>query len=156
MTLQKGDKSPDFELASTKTETFKLSENLTGKGLLLVFYPFDWSPVCTNELGYLNVNYDGFKEFGVKLAAVSVDSPFSHAAWDKAQKLKFPLLSDFNKEVIEKFDVVMEDFHGLKKFAKRSIFLIDSNGIIQYAWASDDPGVEPDYDEMLEACKTMD
>jgi peroxiredoxin len=155
MTLKKGDKAPDFQLPSTKTETFKLSENLSGKGIILAFYPFDWSPVCTNELGYFNANYNEFKAVDISLAAISVDSPFSHSAWAESQKLKFPLLSDFNKEVVTAYGVLLHEFHGLKNFAKRSVFLVDRDGIIQYVWISENPGMEPEYTELLDAAAEL-
>jgi len=150
-----GKKAPDFELPATKGDSFRLSEAL-GKGhVLLAFYPFDWSPVCTNELGYLNTNRDTFARHGVSIAAISVDSPFSHQAWADTEALAFPLLSDFNKTVCAEYDVVCEEFSGLRGFAKRSVFLIASDGTVRYRWVTDDPGVEPDYQKLEEAAAAL-
>ena len=150
-----GDKAPDFELPSTKGGDYRLKDKIKGKGLLLAFYPFDWSPVCTNELGFLNANSDEFKKAKVGLAAISVDSVFSHEAWTKHEKFSFPLLSDFNKEVSKEYGALHEELGGMKGFCKRSLFLLDSTGNIQYTWISEDPGQEPDYDELLEAVKKL-
>ncbi len=156
MTLQKGNTAPDFELPSTQGDTYRLSQHLnSGKGVLVAFYPFDWSPVCTNELGYFNANYQDFAQAEVTLAAISVDSPFCHAAWAKDQALKFPLLSDFNKDVTQAYGVLLDEYHGLKQFAKRAVFLVDASATIQYAWVGESPGVEPNYSEILDAVSAL-
>jgi peroxiredoxin len=149
--LNTNDLAPDFELPSTKGDSFRLSAALEKNPVLLAFYPFDWSPVCTNELGYLNVNIEHFRRNKTALAAISVDSPFSHAAWAKSQKLKFPLLSDFNREVTAAYGVLCEEYHGLRQFAKRAVFLIGTDGKVRYAWVTEDPGVEPCYSEIMQA-----
>jgi len=146
-----GEKAPDFQLPSTKDAQFSLSQTLGEGHVLLAFYPFDWSPVCTNELGYLNTNRDTFSKSGVSIAAVSVDSTFSHEAWAKSEGLAIPLLSDFNKDVCAQYGVLYEEFAGLRGFAKRAVFLIGSDGTVRYKWVTEDPGVEPDYAELEEA-----
>jgi len=146
-----GEKAPEFELPATKGETFSLAQETAGKNLLLAFYPFDWSPVCTNELGFLNTSVKDLRKKSVQVAAISVDSPFSHAAWAKAQKLAFPLLSDFNKDVCRAYGVLYDQYGGLKGFAKRSVFLIDPEQVVRYTWVSEDPANEPDYDELFAA-----
>ena len=150
-----GDTAPDFELPATKGKTFRLSAGTGKKNVLLAFYPFDWSPVCTNEVGYLNTNLAAFKAWDVNVVAVSVDSPFSHQAWAKAEALKFPLLSDFNKEVCALYGVLCDEYSGLKSFAKRSVFIVDKSQTVRYKWVSDEPGEEPDYQEILCVCDDL-
>ncbi len=145
------DLAPDFELPATKGDAFKLSAALAKSPVLLAFYPFDWSPVCTNELGYFNANLEDLRRGGTTLAAISVDSPFSQAAWAKSQKLGFPLLSDFNREVAAAYGVLCDEYHGLKRFAKRAIFLVGKDRTVRYAWVTDDPGIEPPYAEIMQA-----
>ncbi len=141
-----GEKAPDFTLPSTRGDgSFTLSRELGKRGLLLAFFPFDFSPVCTNELGYLNTNLKRFREKKVSLAAVSVDSIFAHRAWAKIGKFRFPLLADFNREVCRRYGVLYDDFDGLREFAKRAIFLIDHSLTVRYRWVSEDPSREPDY-----------
>ncbi len=156
MTLQVQDQAPGFQLPASDGSTFDLEKGLSGsQGLLLAFFPFAWSPVCTNEVGYLNTNLGEFKKKQVKVAAISADSPFTQKAWAKAEGLKFPLLADFNREVIAQFGVVQEEFHGLRGFAKRSVFLLDPERTVRYAWVSDDPGVEPNYAEVLGSVEAL-
>ena len=153
--LSVGDRAPDFELPASKDDTFRLSAVLAGNPVLLVFYPFDWSPVCTNELGYFNTNIAAIRKHKVKLAAISVDSPFSHAAWAKSQKLKFPLLSDFNREVSTAYGVLYDQYKIFRAFAKRAVFVIGKDQTVRYAWVTDDPHVEPDYAEVMKALATL-
>jgi peroxiredoxin len=79
---------------------------------------------------------------------ISVDSPFSHKAFAEKYNLKIQLLSDFNREVIRKYDVVHEEMFGFKNIGKRAVFVIDKNGIIRYKWVSEDPRKEPNYEEI--------
>ena len=155
--LNVDDVAPDFDLPSTKgkDKRFRLAETLARKPVLLAFYPFDWSPVCTNELGFLNTSLDDFKAKGVAVAAISVDSEFCHAAWAKSEGLRLPLLSDFNKDVCRGYGVLYENYEGLKGFAKRSVLLIDKSGVIRYMWVSEDPGQEPDYDSIFAAVDAL-
>jgi peroxiredoxin len=153
--LAVGDRAPNFELAATKDSPFRLYEALACQPVLLAFYPFDWSPVCTNELGYLNTNIAAIRKHKVTLAAISADSPFSHAAWAKSQKLKFPLLSDFNREVAAAYGVLYDDYKGLKAFAKRAVFLIGADQTVRYVWVTEDPHVEPDYGQVMAALAAL-
>jgi len=92
---------------------------------------------------------DALADAGASLYGISIDSPFSLGEFAEQNELNFPLVGDTNKEVIEAYDVVM-DFAdlGISGVAKRSVFVLDDDGTITYAWVSDDPGVEPDYDEL--------
>jgi peroxiredoxin len=84
------------------------------------------------------------------VVGISVNDPFSNKAFAEANKLQFPLLSDYTRETIRKYGVFHEDFAGLKGYvaAKRSIFLLDKMGIVRYRWISEDPGKDPDYEEI--------
>jgi peroxiredoxin len=153
-----GEKAPLFELAATgaREDTLALEDVAAGSNVLVAFYPFDWSPVCTNELGFLNTNREAFAEQGTSIVAISVDSPFSHEAWAKAEGLEIPLLSDFNKEVCQAYGAFHAELLGLKGFAKRAVFLVDRDLVVRYRWVSDDPGVEPDYEAILAAAAALD
>jgi len=143
-----GMQAPDFELPGTRDAKVKLSDQLRNGPVLLLFYPLDWSPVCTNEFCSLR---DGFKEFegcGVTVLGISVDSIFSHKAFAEKLKISFQLLSDFNKEVCKAYNVIHEEIFGLKGIAKRSAFLITRDGGIRYRWVADDPGIMPNLDEI--------
>ena len=145
-----GDKGPDFELPSTVGEKIKLSEQLKEGPVVLVFYPLDWSPVCTKELCTLQDGFTEFEELGVKVLAISIDSIFSHHAWAEKLDITFPLLSDFNREVIRLYGVIHEEILGLKGIAKRSVFILDREGTVKYRWVSEDPAQLPNMEDIKE------
>jgi len=84
-----------------------------------------------------------------EVIAISVDQPWALKAFKEANRLNFTLLSDFNRQFIEKYGLVLEDLLGLKKLAKRAAFILDDQGIVRYKWVSDDPRNEPPYKEIL-------
>jgi len=95
-------------------------------------------------------------EAGGTLYGVSIDSPFALNEFRDQLSLSFDLISDVNREIIEAYDVAMDfDAIGVENLAKRAVFVVDAGGTIRYAWVSDDPGVEPDYDEVIEAIRTV-
>ena len=146
--IKVGDKALDFELPSTVGEKVKLSDQLGKGSVVLVFYPLDWSPVCTKELCTLQDGFTEFEELGVKVLAISVDSIFSHHAWAEKLGITFPLLSDFNREVVRLYDVIHEEILGLKGIAKRSVFVLDREGTVKYRWVSEDPAQLPNIEEI--------
>lgn len=154
-TLSVGAQAPDFELPATGGTRVRLSEVLREGPALLLFYPLDWSPVCTREMCGMR---DGFKEFqnvGIKVFGISVDSIFSHEAFAEKHAIPFPLLSDFNREVCTKYGVVHEEVLGLRGIAKRAVFIIGQDGRIRYRWVSEDPGVMPDIEEIKKQVREL-
>lgn len=146
-----GDKAPDFELPSTEGKKVRLKDAL-GKGkILLLFYPFAFSSVCTAEMCSIRDGMTEFTAVKAKVFGISVDSPYAQKAWVQQLNLNFPLLSDFNKEVSKAYAVFYEDLGGFKGVAKRSAFVLDREGIIRYKWVSEDPEKLPD----LEAIKKV-
>ena len=93
---------------------------------LIVFYPFDWSSTCTNEMELVRDRQADFEELGVQPVGISRDSPWCHIAWTQALDLNFGLLSDFNGEAVRAFGVGFE-FRGLRDVAQRSAFLVDEH-----------------------------
>jgi peroxiredoxin len=85
-----------------------------------------------------------------QVVAISVNDPFSNKGFAEANRLQFPILSDYARETVKRYDVFHENFLGLKGYtaAKRSIFILDDKGIVRYKWISEDPGKEPDYEEI--------
>ncbi len=146
MALQKGDKAPAFELYDQERKLRTLSE-FAGKTVVLAFYPGAFTGVCTKEMCSFRDAMAAFNALNAAVVGVSVDGPFANAAFAKQNNLAFPLLSDTTRAVSKAYGGVHEDFAGLKGYsaAKRSVFVVDSNGSVKYAWVSDNPGVEPDY-----------
>jgi len=150
--IEVGDAAPDFTapLANGDVEEFTLSENLDEAPLVLAFFPGAFTGVCTTEMATFEENLDDFENASVY--GVSVDAPFSLNEFRDQEGLSFGLISDSNKELIDAYDVEM-DFADMGYYgvAKRAVFVVDADGEITYEWVSDDPGVEPDYDEVADA-----
>lgn len=129
MAVEVGSKAPDFTLKDYNNQAVTLSSFEGGKPVLLVFYPFAFSGICTGELCQLRDELADYE--GVQVLGVSVDTPFSLKAWAEQQAYQFPLLSDFwpHGEVAKLYGVFNEDA-GL---AVRGTFLIDKDGVVRYA-----------------------
>src|SRR5215213_1246391 len=93
--LQPGTSAPDFSLRSTPDQFVSLNE-FRGKPVILLFYPEDWSPVCSDELALFNEVLPDFERFEAQLFGISVDSAWSHLAFGDQRNLRFPLLADFH------------------------------------------------------------
>ncbi len=152
--VRTGDAAPDFTapLATGEIESITLSERLDEAPIVLAFFPGAFSSVCTDEMCAFQDRLAAFSEFDATVYGVSVDSPFAQNAFREQNGLTFDIVSDFDREIIDDYDVRM-DFEDLGVYgvAKRSVFVIDRDGEITYSWVSDDPGVEPDYDEVEDA-----
>jgi len=153
--IKVGDRAPDFELAATTAETVRLSDELGADPVLLLFYPLDWSPVCTGELCSLRSDFSDFAGLGAKVFAISVDSIFSHKAFAEHHRIGIPLLSDFNKTVSQAYGVLYPELMGLRGVAKRSAFLLDANGIVRWAWVTEDPLRLPDFAEIKKQIEAL-
>jgi peroxiredoxin len=154
--VQEGDAAPDFtapiRTPDGEITDFTLSDALGDGPIVLAFFPGAFTSVCTGEMTTFRDRLEGLTGAGATLYGVSIDSPFSLGEFAEQNELNFPLIGDTEKDVIEAYDVVM-DFAdlGISGVAKRSVFVIDDDGEVTYAWVSDDPGVEPDYDEVESA-----
>jgi len=150
MTLQVGDKAPQFTLPDTSREDVSLPMD-PAQNVVLLFVPLAFSGVCTAELCDVSQGLSAYEDLGARVLAISVDSPFALKSWADQEGLTLTLLSDFNKEVSAAYGAQYDDFIGLKGVAKRSAFVIDKEGVIRHASVSDDPTVLPDF-EAIQAC----
>ncbi len=150
--LQTGDQAPDFSLPNHKRESVSLA-SLRGKTVVLAFFPAAFTGVCEKELCSFRDSLTSLNDLNATVLGVSVDAPFANAAFAERNSLNFPLLSDYKREAVKAFDVALDDFAGMPGYtaAKRSVFVIDPEGKIQYAWVGPNPGVEPNYDEVKQA-----
>ena len=149
-----GEKAPDFELPDINMKMSKLSD-YKKKKVVLAFFPAAESPVCTKEMCTFRDSLDELKNYGAQVIGISIDGPFANKIFTENRHLNFPVLSDYKREVINKYGIKMRDLASLKDYdaAKRSIFIIDENGKIQYRWISDNPLIEPNYQEIKEYLK---
>lgn len=156
MALTVGTKAPDFKLFDIDRKERTLAEFLSKK-TVLAFYPGAFTGACTKELCALRDAMTNFNNMNAQVVGISVDGPFANKAFSDANKLMFPLLSDYTREVSKKYGGVYEDFAGIKGYsaAKRAVFVLNKNGIVKYCWVTDNPGVEPPYDEINKALATF-
>jgi glutaredoxin-dependent peroxiredoxin len=159
MSLHVGDKAPDFKLKSHLLEDISLSDYKGNKNVVLLFFPFVNTGTCEKELCSTRDSMADYERLNAQVLAISVDSPFSQKLWNDKQKFNFLLLSDFNKEVCQLygafFDVFLPGKFDYKGVAKRSAFVIDKNGVIQYAEVLESPGEEPNYSAIQETLKKL-
>lgn len=151
MNLKPGDQAPSFTLFSEAKKEISL-EDYQGKKVVLLFFPLAFTSVCTEELCTMRDNLSFYEKLNAQVLAVSVDSLFTLEKFKEDQALNFPLLSDFNKEVSRAYGSLHEDFaFGMKGVSKRSAFVIDEHGIIQYAEVLDTPGELPSFEGIQQA-----
>jgi peroxiredoxin len=150
--LQPGQPAPPFTLPTIPGESVSLADYL-GRPVILVFYPADWSPGCGNQLALYNELLDEFEQFGARLLAISGDSTWCHAAYARSKNLRFPLLSDFQPrgETARRYGVY-EEAAGINH---RALFVLDSQGIIQWSHLSPHRTIVPGADGILAALETL-
>jgi len=133
MEIRLGQAAPDFTLYDSDKNKVTLSE-LRGRNVLLLFFPVAFTGTCTRELCSVRDDIAWYNHANAKVLGVSVDTIYSLAKYKEEQELNFILLSDFNKEVSAIYGCLYESFsYGMKGVSKRSAFILDKNGIVQYA-----------------------
>jgi peroxiredoxin len=152
-----GETAPDFTapVANGDVETMTLSERLTAEApVVLAFFPGAFTSVCSNEMSTFQDRLGAISGSGGTLYGISVDTPFALNEFREQLSLSFDLISDTGREIIEEYDVVT-DFEalGVERIAQRAVFVVDESGTITYAWVGENPGMEPDYDEVEAAVR---
>jgi len=149
-----GSKAPDFTLMNENREPVTLSSQ-KGHPVVLAFFPAAFSGVCTKELCTFRDAMAKLNNAKAQVYGISVDTFFTLAAFKKDQNLNFPLLSDFNKDVIQAYGAFNPDMIGLKGIAKRATFVIDKDGVIRHAEVLDDARNEPNYDKVFDTLSKL-
>jgi peroxiredoxin len=149
--LPVGTEAPDFELPSTPDQKVSLSD-FRGQPVILAFYPEDWSPICSDQMGLYQAVLPEFQKLNAELMAISVDSAWSHLAFAKDRNLHFPLLSDFEPkgEVSRAYQV----YRHKEGTSERALFVIDGDGIIRWSFVAP-VGVNPGADGILRALEGL-
>jgi peroxiredoxin len=155
MPVDVGTKAPDFTLPNQDRENVTLSERLQHGPVVLAFFPAAYSSVCEKEMCTFRDAAAELNQVDAQVLGVSVDTFFAQKAWSDQHKFEFPLLSDFNKDVIRKYGVVNPDMIGLKDIAKRAVFVIDRNGVVRYSEVLEDARNEPDYGKVKAALASL-
>lgn len=150
--LPAGEPAPDFTLPAGPDETVSLAD-FRGQPVILAFYPADWSPVCGDQLSLYQAVLPRFERYGARLLGLSVDGPWSHAAYAEDRGLTFPLLSDFEPkgEVARRYGVYRHD----DGTSERALFVVDGDGVVR--WSHVSPGhVNPGADGILQVLDRME
>jgi peroxiredoxin len=148
MSLQIGQKAPEFTLYSSAKEKISLSDYAGKQNILLLFFPQAFTGVCTKELCGVRDDISKYSNANAQVLAISVDSIFTLAKFKEDQGFNFLLLSDFNKDVSKTYEAIYESFTDMdmKGVSKRSAFVIDKQGIIQYAEVLESAGDVPNFE----------
>jgi len=149
--LEVGTPAPDFALQSTPDQKVSLSD-FRGRPTILVFYPEDWSPVCSDQLALYQELLPEFERFNAELLAISVDGVWSHLAFAKDRNLHFPLLADFEPkgEVARTYGVYRQQ----DGTSERALYVIDGDGIVRWSYVSP-VGINPGADGILHALEDL-
>ncbi|MFC7077251.1 redoxin domain-containing protein [Haloarcula halophila] len=152
--VETGDSAPNITatIANGEVEAFDLSEHLGDGPVVLAFFPGAFTPPCSNEMVALQNHIGDFEDAGATVLGVSADSAFSLNAFRDEHGLEFDLVSDMGRQAIQDYglEIDIEDL-GLLGVANRAVFVLDDDGTVSYTWTTDDPTVEPDYEELVEA-----
>ncbi|MBL4715395.1 MAG: peroxiredoxin [Bacteroidia bacterium] len=155
MAIEKGQEAPNFTLFDTEKNEVSL-DSYKGKNVVLLFFPLAFTGTCTTELCTMRDELSVYADLNASIIGISVDSLFTLGKFKEENNLNFPLLSDFNKEISNLYGAQYEEFvFGMKGVAKRSAFVIDSEGIVQYAEILEDAPTEPNYEAIKETLNSL-
>ena len=156
MALKVGDKAPDFELttkAADGPKKIKLSSNFGKKNTVLLFFPMAFTGTCTTEMCDLSKELPQYTDVNASVYGISGDNPFAQEAWAKKENITVQLLSDYEHRVAQAYDVMYDSFLpqmnlGMGGVPKRSAFIVDRQGVIQYAESTDDARQLPSFEKI--------
>lgn len=153
MPIAVGSKAPDFELSTKAAEgpkKLKLSSQFGSKNTVLLFFPMAYTSVCTKEMCDVSQGLREYSDLKADVWGISGDNPFAQEAWAQKEKITVPLLSDYEHKVAQAYGVAYDSFLpqlnlGMGGVPKRSAFVVDKQGVVQYAESSDDPKQLPNF-----------
>lgn len=145
MAVDVGTKAPDFTLMDQDRKPVTLSAALQTGPVVLAFFPAAFSSTCQSEMCTFRDSIATLDRSKAQVLGISTDTFFALKAWSDQQQFTFPLLSDYNKDVITQYGVANPDMIGLKNIAKRAVFVLDQRGVVRHREVLDDAREEPDY-----------
>jgi len=163
MALSTGEKAPNFTL-TTQTgdgpQLVTLSDQIGKKNVVLLFFPMAFTGVCTQEFCDVSQGLTAYTDLNAEVYGISGDNPFAQDAWAKKENITVTLLSDYEHQTAKAYGVAYEEFAPAMNLTmggvpKRSAFVIDKNGVIQYAESSDDPRQLPNFEAIKECLKGL-
>jgi len=152
MALTPGTVAPDFSLAPAPgPDRIALSDFRGKKNVVVLFMPLAFSGGCTAEVCQMAESYAQWPDLNAEILGITIDNPFVTQKFAAETGAGFQILSDFDKTTIEAWDVKYDEFFGMHGVAKRSAFVVDQAGVIQYAWVTEDADVMPPFDDIQAA-----
>ncbi len=154
MAIAVGSKAPDFTLKSKQASGIvdvKLSSNFGKKNTVILFFPLAFTGVCTKELCDVTAGLGQYSGLNADVIGISVDSPFAQEAWAQKEKIGITLASDLNKTTTKAYDVVFPMLAGVGDTSARAAFIVDKNGVVQYAEQTPTPKDLPNFDAVKAA-----
>jgi peroxiredoxin len=155
MALAVGTKAPDFSLPTKAAEgakQIKLSDNFGKTNTLVLFFPMAFTGVCTTEMCTMSTGLREYTDLNATVYGIIGDNPFAQEAWAKKESITVPLLSDYEHKIAKEYDVMYDSFLppnlGMGGVPKRSAFIVDRAGVIQYAESNDDARELPNFDKI--------
>ena len=149
MPIAVGSKAPDFALKSKPVggdpKEVKLSDNFGQKNTVVLFFPLAYTGVCTTEMCDMTSGIGEYTALNADVIAISVDSPFSQEAWAKANNITITLASDLNKTTAKDYGVLLDDLLGFGSTSARAAFVVDKEGVVQYAEQTETPKDLPNF-----------
>lgn len=154
MSIKVGDHAPDFslvELGEGGPEVVTLSKITGEQNILILFVPMAFTGVCTQEFCDISAGLGAYSDLNCKVLGISGDNPFAQAAWAEKEGISLQLLSDYDHKATKAYGIAYDQFLPEKNLImggvpKRSAFLIDKSGVVQYAQVNDSPGDLPDFE----------
>jgi peroxiredoxin len=149
MSADVGSRALDFNLLDTDGNEFGLS-SLSGKRVVVAFFPAAFSGVCAEELCTFRDALAHYSALNAEVVGISIDGRFANGAFKDANRIPFPILSDYGQATINDYDVAWPNFAGMDGYtaARRSVFVIGSDGNIAWKWLSDAPSDLPPFDDV--------
>jgi peroxiredoxin len=156
MSVSVGNLAPDFSLLDGEKKERKLS-SFKGSKVVIAFFPGVFTGVCTKEMCRLNDSLGMLQKADAQVLGISVDPVYAQKAFASANKLTFPILSDYTRYVSLEYCGLVNDFSGMPGFtaSKRSVYVLDRGQKVTYVWVGEHPGVEPPYDDVFAAVNTI-
>ena len=147
MAIAVGSKAPDFTLKSKSPADadVKLSNNFGKQNTVLLFFPLAFTGVCTTEMCDVTAGLSAYAGMNADVIGISVDSPFAQAAWAQKEKIGITLASDLNKTTTKAYGVLFPMLAGVGDTSARAVFVIDKNGVVQYAEQTPTPKDLPNF-----------
>ena len=158
MAIPVGATAPDFSLKSKQPAGLvdvKLSGNLGQKNTVLLFFPAAFTSVCTAELCDITNGLQAYAGLNADVIGISIDTPFAQEAWAQKEKIKITLVSDLNKEVTKKYDVLFPMLAGIGDTSARAAFVIDKQGVVRYSEQTPTPKDLPNFPKIKEVLATL-